>query len=134
MTRSTRGGRHLPKRGTRRNLTAQLLARIHETTIRDTLSLARRSRRCVKRFKGCFPDGSTCGCLDESKPVLVEIGHDRLEYLLLHLIANARDAMPKEGRVDIAVEVVSGELLPPSSWKESAQAHGQDRGERQRRG
>jgi len=94
-------------------LTAQLLALgIHETTIRDTLSLGEAIASMRETLQGLLPGRIDVRVPDESKPVLVEIGHDRLEYLLLHLIANARDAMPKEGRVDIAVEVVSGELLP----------------------
>lgn len=94
-------------------LTAQLLALgIHETTIRDTLSLGEAIASMRETLEGLLPGRIDVRVPDESKPVLVEIGHDRLEYLLLHLIANARDAMPKEGRVDIAVEVVSGELLP----------------------
>lgn len=94
-------------------LTAQLLALgIHETTIRDTLSLGEAIASMRETLQGLLPGRIDVRVPDESKPVLVEIGHDRLEYLLLHLIANARDAMPKVGRVDIAVEVVSGELLP----------------------
>ena len=94
-------------------LTAQLLALgIHETTIRDTLSLGEAIASMRETLEGLLPGRIDVRVPDESKPVLVEIGHDRLEYLLLHLIANARDAMPKVGRVDIAVEVVSGELLP----------------------
>ena len=94
-------------------LTAQLLALgIHETTIRDTLSLGEAIASMRETLEGLLPGRIDVRVPDESKPVLVEIGHDRLEYLLLHLIANARDAMPKEGQVDIAVEVVSGELLP----------------------
>ncbi len=94
-------------------LTAQLLALgIHETTIRDTLSLGEAIASMRETLQGLLPGRIDVRVPDESKPVLVEIGHDRLEYLLLHLIANARDAMPKGGRVDIAVEVVSGELLP----------------------
>ena len=94
-------------------LTAQLLALgIHETTIRDTLSLGEAIASMRETLQGLLPGRIDVRVPDESKPVLVEIGHDRLEYLLLHLIANARDAMPKEGQVDIAVEVVSGELLP----------------------
>ncbi|HUM39014.1 MAG TPA: ATP-binding protein [Nitrospira sp.] len=94
-------------------LTAQLLALgIHETTIRDTLSLGEAIASMRETLEGLLPGRIDVRVPDESKPVLVEIGHDRLEYLLLHLIANARDAMPKGGRVDIAVEVVSGELLP----------------------
>ena len=94
-------------------LTAQLLAwGIHETTIRDTLSLGEAIASMRETLEGLLPGRIDVRVPDESKPVLVEIGHDRLEYLLLHLIANARDAMPKGGRVDIAVEVVSGELLP----------------------
>ncbi len=94
-------------------VTAQLLAlQVHETTVRDTLSLGPVLESMRHTFDGLLPERIDVRVPDPSVPVLVEIGYDRLEYLLLHLVANARDAMPKGGRVDIAVEVVSGELLP----------------------
>ena len=63
-------------------------------------------------FEALLPGRIDLRLANESIPVLVEIGHDRLEQVLLHLVANARDAMPKTGRVEIALEVVTGELLP----------------------
>ena len=94
-------------------LTAQLLALgVHETSIRDTLSLGKAIMSMREALQGLLPGRLDVRVPDESKPVLVEIGHDRLEYLLLHLVANARDAMPSNGRVDISLEVVTGELLP----------------------
>jgi len=94
-------------------VTAQLLAlHVHDTTVRDTLSLGQAIESMRDTFYGLLPGRIDVRVPDPSVPVLVEVGHDRLEYLLLHLVANARDAMPKAGRVDIAVEVVSGELLP----------------------
>jgi CheY-like chemotaxis protein len=45
----------------------------------------------------------------EATPAFVEIGHDRLEQVLMHVVANARDAMPKGGRVNIDVDVVTGD-------------------------
>ncbi len=94
-------------------LTAQLLAlRLDETTIRDTLSLGPAIVSMRDTLQALLPGRIDVRVPDESTPVLVEIGHDRLEYLLLHLVANARDAMPTTGRVDISLEVVTGELLP----------------------
>ncbi|MCE7977817.1 MAG: response regulator [Nitrospira sp. NTP1] len=94
-------------------LTAQLLALgVRETSIRDTLSLGEAMLSMRKALQGLLPGRIDVRVPDESKPVLVEIGHDSLEYLLLHLVANARDAMPGSGRVDISLEVVSGGLLP----------------------
>ena len=94
-------------------LTAQLLAlRLDETTIRDTLSLGPAIVSMRATLQALLPGRIDVRVPDESTPVLVEIGHDRLEYLLLHLVANARDAMPATGRVDIALDVVTGELLP----------------------
>ena len=94
-------------------LTAQLLAlRLDETTIRDTLSLGPAIVSMRATLQALLPGRIDVRVPDESTPVLVEIGHDRLEYLLLHLVANARDAMPTTGRVDIALDVVTGELLP----------------------
>ena len=94
-------------------LTAQLLAlRLDETTIRDTLSLGPAIVSMRATLQALLPGRIDVRVPDESTPVLVEIGHDRLEYLLLHLVANARDAMPTTGRVDIALDIVTGELLP----------------------
>ncbi len=94
-------------------LTAQLLAlRLDETTIRDTLSLGPAIVSMRATLQALLPGRIDVRVPDESTPVLVEIGHDRLEYLLLHLVANARDAMPITGRVDISLDVVTGELLP----------------------
>lgn len=94
-------------------LTAQLLAlRLDETTIRDTLSLGPAIVSMRATLQALLPGRIDVRVPDESTPVLVEIGHDRLEYLLLHLVANARDAMPTTGRVDISLDVVTGELLP----------------------
>ncbi|MCW5794661.1 MAG: response regulator [Nitrospira sp.] len=94
-------------------LTAQLLALgVHETSIRDTLSLGEAIVSMREALQALLPGRIDVRVPDESKPVLVEIGHDRLECLLLHLVANARDAMPSSGRVDISLEVVTGELLP----------------------
>ncbi|MCI1280584.1 MAG: ATP-binding protein [Nitrospira sp.] len=94
-------------------LTAQLLAlRVHETSIRDTLSLGAAIESMRETFQAVLPDRIDIRVANDSTPVLVEIGHDRLEQVLLHLVANARDAMPKAGRVEIVLEVVTGELLP----------------------
>ena len=94
-------------------LTAQLLAlRVHETTIRDTLSLGPAIESMRETFQGVLPGRIDLQVPSDLTPVLVEIGHDRLEQALLHLVANARDAMPKSGRVEIVLEVVTGELLP----------------------
>jgi signal transduction histidine kinase len=94
-------------------LTAQLLAlRVHETTVRDTLSLGPAIESMRETFQGLLRDGIGLRIEHGSAPMLVEIGHDRLEQVVLHLVANARDAMPNSGRVEISLEVVTGELLP----------------------
>lgn len=94
-------------------LTAQLLAlRVQETSIRDTLSLGAAIESMRETFQAVLPGRIDIRVANDSAPVLVEIGHDRLEQVLLHLVANARDAMPKTGLVEIVLEVVTGELLP----------------------
>ncbi len=94
-------------------LTAQLLALgVQETGIRDTLSLGEVMVSMRDTLEGLLPGRIAVRVPDESKRVLVEMGHDRLEYLLLQLVANARDAMPDSGRVEISLEVVTGEMLP----------------------
>ncbi|MDP9132975.1 MAG: ATP-binding protein [Nitrospirota bacterium] len=94
-------------------LTAQLLAlHVRETTIRDTLSLGSSIEGMHATLQGLLSDGIDLCVAGGSTPALVEIGHDRLEEVLVHLVANARDAMPEGGRVDITVQVVTGEALP----------------------
>ena len=94
-------------------LTAQLLAlRVHETTIRDTLSLGPSIEAMRETLRSLLPTQVDLQVKSEATPALVEIGQDRLEQVLMHLVANARDAMPEGGRVTIAVEVVTGEALP----------------------
>ncbi len=94
-------------------LTAQLLAlHVQETAIRDTLSLSPAIESMRDTFETLLPGRIDLRLANESIPVLVEIGHDRLEQVLLHLVANARDAMSKTGRVEVTLEVVTGELLP----------------------
>ena len=94
-------------------LTAQLLAlRMHETTIRDTLSLGPSIEAMRETLRSLLPPEIDLQVESDATPALVEIGHDRLEQVLMHLVANARDAMPEGGRVHIAVHVVTGEALP----------------------
>lgn len=94
-------------------LTAQLLAlRVHETTIRDTLSLGPSIEGMREMLRGLLTSRIDLHMESDATPVLVEIGHDRLEQVLMHLVANARDAMPEGGRVVISVEVVTGDALP----------------------
>lgn len=94
-------------------LTAQLLAlRVHETTIRDTLSLGPSTEAMRETLRGLLTSQIDLQVQSDATQALVEIGHDRLEQVLMHLVANARDAMPEGGRVTIAVEVVTGEALP----------------------
>ncbi len=101
-------------------VTAQLLAlEMHETTVRDTLSLGPALESMRHTFQGLLPGRIDVRMPDPSMPVLVDIGHERLEQVLLHLVANARDVTPNGGRVDIAVEVVSGELLPPEQLEKN---------------
>lgn len=94
-------------------LTAQLLAlSIHESTVRDTLSLGPAIEAMRETFRGLLPGRIDLHMASDSTTALVEISHDRLEQTLLHLVANARDAMPEGGRVDIALQVITGEALP----------------------
>ncbi len=94
-------------------LTAQLLGlRVHETTIRDTLSLGSAIESMRGTLRGLLPAQIDLQMESDAAPALVEIGHDRLEQVLVHLVANGRDAMPDGGRVTIAAQVVTGEALP----------------------
>ena len=105
-------------------LTAQLLAlRVHETTIRDTLSLGPSIEAMRETLRSLLPPQIDLQVESEATPALVEIGHDRLEQVLMHLVANARDAMPEGGRVHIAVHVVTGEALPLEQQEKNPRKH-----------
>jgi signal transduction histidine kinase len=94
-------------------LTAHLLAlRVHETSVRDTLSPGAAIEAMQEMLRGLLSGRFDLQVTNDSSAAWVEISHDRLEQVLLHLVANARDAMPEGGRVDIAVQVVTGEGLP----------------------
>jgi signal transduction histidine kinase len=102
-------------------LTAQLLAlRVHETTIRDTLSLGPSIETMCETLRGLLPSQIDLQVESTPTPALIEIGHDRLEQVLMHLVANARDAIRGSGRVTIAVEIVTGEALPVEQLEKSS--------------
>ena len=69
--------------------------------IRDTLSLGSVDRSDAGDASGLLPSQIVLQVESDATPALVEIGHDRLEQVLMHLVANARDAMPEGGRVNI---------------------------------
>ena len=103
-------------------LTAQLLAlRVQETTTRDMLSLGLSVEAMRETLQGLLPDQIELQVKKEATPALVEIGHDRLEQVLMHVVANARDAMPKGGRVNIEVDVVTGDALPVEQLQQNPQ-------------
>jgi signal transduction histidine kinase len=94
-------------------LTAQLLAlNSHEPTVRDTLSLGPAIETMRETLQGLLPDEIGLHVASDSPTALVEISYDRLEQVLFHLVANARDAMPDGGRIDISLQVITGEALP----------------------
>ncbi len=94
-------------------LTAQLLAlRVNETSVRETVSFGAAVSDMTDVLRGLLPSQIDLQIQTESVPTLVEIDHDRLEQVLLHLVSNARDAMPEGGRVGIEVKLVAGEQLP----------------------
>lgn len=102
-------------------LTAQLLAlRVHETTIRDTLSLGPSIETMCETLRGLLPSQIDLQVESTPTPALIEIGHDRLEQVLMHLVANARDAIRGSSRVTIAVEIVTGEALPVEQLEKSS--------------
>ena len=94
-------------------LTAQLLAlRMQETTTRDALSLGPSVEAMRETLGSLLSDQVDLQVKRETTTALVEISHDRLEQVLMHLVANARDAMPKGGQVNIEVDIVTGDSLP----------------------
>ncbi len=91
-------------------LTAQLATLCaQETTARDTLSLGPSVESMREILQSLLPEQIELQVQKEATPAFVEIGHDRLEQVLMHVVANARDAMPKGGRVNIDVDVVTGD-------------------------
>lgn len=94
-------------------VTAQLLAlRVHDTMIRDTLSLGQAIEAMRETLQELVPSRIGLQVTSDATEALVELGYDRLEQVLLHVVANARDAMPEGGGVTMAVQVVHGEALP----------------------
>ena len=87
-------------------VTAQLLAlRVHDTTIRDTLSLGQAIEAMRETLQGLVPSQIDLQVTSDATRLWWRWGHDRLEQVLLHVVANARDAMPEGGGVTIAVQV-----------------------------
>ncbi|MCE7966265.1 response regulator [Nitrospirales bacterium NOB] len=94
-------------------LTAQLLAvRVHDTGVRDTLALGPAVEGLRGTLQSMLPDRIDLQVIPAQMEVLVELSQERLEQVLLHLVANARDAMSEGGRLAIAWKIVTGEELP----------------------
>jgi len=94
-------------------LTARLLS-LHEQheKIRPEISLDSVCRDLEGILRGLLPPHIALRVVVDAAPALIEMDRDHLENIILHLVANARDAMSAGGCVTIEVGIVTGEKLP----------------------
>jgi two-component system, cell cycle sensor histidine kinase and response regulator CckA len=90
-------------------LTAQLATLgIQEGQVRQVLSLKTVLAEIRGVIKGLLSDRIDLQIAVEDAPLLVEVDREGLEQVLFQLAVNARDAMPKGGRLQIEVKRVPG--------------------------
>jgi signal transduction histidine kinase len=90
-------------------LTAQLATLgIQEGQVRQVLSLKTVLAEVHSVIKGLLSGRIDLQIAVEDSPLLVEVDREGLEQVLFQLTVNARDAMPKGGRLHIEVKQVSG--------------------------
>ena len=94
-------------------LTARLLS-LHEQheKIRPKISLDSVCRDLEDILRGLLPQSIALRVVLDAGPALVEMDRDHLENIILHLVANARDAMSAGGCVTVEVGIVTEERLP----------------------
>ena len=94
-------------------LTARLLS-LHEQheKIRPKISLDSVCRDLEDILRGLLPQSIALRVVLDAGPALVEMDRDHLENIILHLVANARDAMSAGGCVTVEVSIVTEERLP----------------------
>ena len=94
-------------------LTARLLS-LHEQheKIRPKISLGSVCQDLEGILRGLLPQHITLRVFVDAVPALIEMDRDHLENIILHLVANARDAMSAGGTVTVEVGIVTGEKLP----------------------
>ena len=92
-------------------LTAQLATLgIQEGQVRQLLSLKTVLGEIHSIIRGLLSDRIDLQISVEDTPLLVEVDREGLEQVLFQLAVNARDAMPKGGRLEIEVKRIQGSL------------------------
>jgi signal transduction histidine kinase/CheY-like chemotaxis protein len=85
-------------------LTAQLAALdVHNRPFRNVLPIRTVIDDLSGVIRGLLPKGIECSISMEPAPLYVEVDREGLEQALLHVVINARDAMPQGGRLSIEV-------------------------------
>ncbi len=83
-------------------LTAQLgVLDVHNRQFRSVLSVRTVIDDLSGVIRGLLPQGIDCSISTDPAPLHVEVDREGLEQALLHVVVNARDAMPQGGRLSI---------------------------------
>jgi signal transduction histidine kinase len=103
-------------------LTAQLATLdIQQRQFRHVLSLRTVMEDLSEIIRGLLPNRVDCEISIEASPLEVEVDREGIEQVLLHLVLNARDAMPDGGRLAIALSSVDAQAS--GTAHASAQSH-----------
>jgi two-component system, cell cycle sensor histidine kinase and response regulator CckA len=88
-------------------LTAQLVGLgLHDSHVRQVLSVKAVLEEIHGVIRGLLPSSIDLEMVIENGPMDVEVDREGLEQVLLHLAVNAREAMPKGGRLRIKAKPV----------------------------
>jgi two-component system, cell cycle sensor histidine kinase and response regulator CckA len=86
-------------------VTAQLAGLgLRDGHVRQVLSVKTVLEEMREVIKGLLPESIDLSIVIEDAPMDVEVDREGLEQVLLHLVVNARDAMPNGGRLRIEVK------------------------------
>jgi two-component system cell cycle sensor histidine kinase/response regulator CckA len=93
-------------------LTAQLAGLgLQDGQVRQVLSIKTMLEEIQDVIRGLLPGSIDFGMVIADGPMDVEIDREGLEQVLLHLVVNARDAMPDGGRLRIEAKQAASEHL-----------------------
>lgn len=94
-------------------LTARLLSlSAGDDRIHEVVALGSVVTELGPVLEGMVPAAIQLRLAVDPAPAFIEIDRDQLELVLLHLVANGREAMSQHGELQIEARIVSGEQLP----------------------